>query len=90
MVPMTTRIRVRKHQRGMAGLEDYVADRHFLNCFKFRAPAAALCALFALCSPSDFLLKFVFILLELSTLKFQDSFMLSRRQSFSVYLGSLG
>ena len=36
-----------------------------------------------------FTLPFVFVLLELSTLTFQGSFMLSRKRSFSVYLRSL-
>ena len=96
-VPMTT-----CHERGknmnavwpgfVANVAN-VAGRHFLHRFEFRALAAVLCQ-FVLCSCclrklQLFTLQFVFVLLELSTLTFQDSFMLSRKRSFSVYLRSL-
>ena len=90
-VPMTT-----CHERGKnlnavwPGFVANVAGRHFLHRFEFRALAAVLCQ-FVLClrKLQFFTLQFFFVLLELLTLTFQDSFMLSRKRSFSVYLRSL-
>ena len=90
-VPMTT-----CHERGKnmnavwPGFVANVAGRHFLHRFEFRALAAVLCQfVLCFCKLQVFTLQFVFVLLELSTLTFQDSFMLSRKRSFSVYLRSL-
>ena len=91
VVPMTT---CHKHGKNMnavwPGFVANVAGRHFLHRFEFRALATELCQ-FVLCLGrlQFFTLQFVFDLLELSTLTFQDSFMLSRKRSFSVYLRSL-
>ena len=90
-VPMTTcHVRGKNMNAVWPGFVANVAGRHFLHRFEFRALAAVLCQ-FVLClrKLQFFTLQFVFVLLELSTLTFQDSFMLSRKRSFSVYLRSL-